>query len=68
MQQGEPDYDRPKESEPNRDHLRYRGLPLVLFADIRALEALHKTTEHRCHCLTRWHGCPHLHVVQLLGM
>jgi hypothetical protein len=22
MQQGEPDYDRPKESEPNRDHLR----------------------------------------------
>jgi len=68
MQQGEPDYDRPKESEPNRDHLRYRGLPLVLFAGIRALEALHQ--DHRtslslfdalawlppsARCSTPWH-------------
>jgi hypothetical protein len=58
MQHGEPDHNRPKESESNRDHFRYRGLPLLLFTGFRALEALYKTTEHCCHGVTRWHGCP----------
>jgi hypothetical protein len=63
---GEPDHDRPKESEPNRNHLRYRGLPLVLFTRWRAMEALHKATKHCCHRLTRRHGSPIYKLVSFL--